>query len=151
MATSVIRSPRYWGHFFWPPGKTTIHFLWKKKKTLVNTVTSLIRPNVFGPLVTVSTGFRTKIFAIASCYQTSKVPSRNFGGRQFFVRQENPLFIDICSLVRSSSKKNFLQLTFLVIRKISRLICEQGCKNEKLVIIFRPNANKASVRFKRLP
>ena len=151
MATSVIRSPRYWGHFFWPPGKTTIHFLWKKKKTLVNTVTSLIRPNVFGPLVTVLTGFRTKIFAIASCYQTSKVPSRNFGGRQFFVRQENPLFIDICSLVRSSSKKNFLQLTFLVIRKISRLICEQGCKNEKLVIIFRPNANKASVRFKRLP
>ena len=59
--------------------------------------------------------------------------------------------------------KTFLQLTFLVIRKISRLICEQGCKNEKLVItkfsnclqtpnsVFRPNANKASVRFKRLP
>ena len=71
-------------------------FSLKKKKTLVNTVTSLIRPNVFGPLVTVLTGFRTNIFAIASCYQTSKVPSRNFGGRQFFVRQENPLFIDSC-------------------------------------------------------
>ena len=96
MATSVIRSPRYCGHFSWPPGKTTIHFPWKKKKPLVNTVTSLIRPNVFGPLVTVLTGFRTNIFAIASCYQTSKVPSRNFGGRQFFVRQENPLFIDSC-------------------------------------------------------
>ena len=63
-------------------------FSLKKKKPLVNTVTSLIRPNVFGPLVTVLTGFRTKILAIASCYQTSKVPSRNFGGRQFFVRKE---------------------------------------------------------------
>ena len=31
-ATSVIRSPRYHGHFFWPPGWTTIHFLWKRKK-----------------------------------------------------------------------------------------------------------------------
>ena len=35
-ATSVIRSPRYGGHFFWP-GKTAIHFL--IKKTLVNAVT----------------------------------------------------------------------------------------------------------------
>ena len=104
MATSVIRSPRYWGHFSWPPGKTTIHFLWKKK-TLVNTVTSLIRPNVFGPLVTVLTGFRTNIFAIASCYQISKVPSRNFGGRQFFVRHENPLFIDSCPSSGHSPKK----------------------------------------------
>ena len=112
MATSVIRSPRYWGHFFWPPGKTTIHFLWKKKKTLVNTVTSLIRPNVFGPLVTVLTGFRTKIFAIASCYQTSKVPSRNFGGRQFFVRQENPLFIDICPSSGHPPKKTSFNWPF---------------------------------------
>ena len=96
MATSVIRSPRYWGHFFCRPAKRPYIFFGKKKKTLVNTVTSLIRPNVFGPLVTVLTGFRTNIFAIASCYQTSKVPSRNFGGRQFFVRQENPLFIDSC-------------------------------------------------------
>ena len=76
-----------------------------KKKTLVNTVTSLIQPNVFGPLVTVLTGFRTNIFAIASCYQISKVPSRNFGGRQFFVRHENPLFIDSCPSSGHSPKK----------------------------------------------
>ena len=33
-ATSVIiiRSPRYYGHFFWPRGKTAIHFLVEKKK-----------------------------------------------------------------------------------------------------------------------
>ena len=39
-ATSVIiiRSPGYYGHFFWPRGKTAIHFL-VEKKTLVNTVT----------------------------------------------------------------------------------------------------------------
>ena len=36
----------------------------------------------------------TRNFAIASSYQTSKVPSRSFGGRQFYVRQENPLFTD---------------------------------------------------------
>ena len=94
-ATSVIRSPLYWGHFFCRPAKRPfIFFEKKKKKNLVNTVISLIRSNVFGPLVTVLTGFRTKIFAIANCYQTSKVPSRNFGGRQFFVRQEI-----LCSLI----------------------------------------------------
>ena len=38
-ATSVIRSARYYGYFFWPPGKTTIHFI------------------VFSPLMTVLTGF----------------------------------------------------------------------------------------------
>ena len=85
-------------------------FSLKKKKTLVNTVTSLIRPNVFGPLVTVLTGFRTKIFAIASCYQTSKVPSRNFGGRQFFVRQEI-----LCSLT-AVPRQFILQKNFLTQR-----------------------------------
>ena len=149
-ATSVVRSPRYWGHFFLAARQNDHSFSLKKKKPLVNTVTSLIRPNVFGPLVTVLTGFRTKIFQIASCYQTSKVPSRNFGGRQFFVRKE--ILCLLTAVPRQViPQKNFLQLTFLVILKISRLICEQGCKNEKLVIIFRPNANKASVTFKRLP
>ena len=48
-ATSVIRSPRYYGHFFWPPGKNrhTVSCI----KNLVNTA------NFFGPLVTVLTGF----------------------------------------------------------------------------------------------
>ena len=40
-ATSVIQSPRYYGHSFWPPGSLStlnwIHFL--VKKTLINTVT----------------------------------------------------------------------------------------------------------------
>ena len=35
MATSAIWSPRYYGHFFLLPGKTTVHFL--VIKTLVNT------------------------------------------------------------------------------------------------------------------
>ena len=55
-ATSVMRSPRYYGHFFWPPVKNQHAF--SCQKTLVNTVTPLIRPNVLGPLVTVLTGFR---------------------------------------------------------------------------------------------
>ena len=41
LATLVIRSPRYYGRFFWPPGKKPL----------------LIRQNVFGPLVTVLTEF----------------------------------------------------------------------------------------------
>ena len=48
-ATSEIRSRRYYGHFFGCLAKTTIHFLVKQP--------SLIRPNFFGPLVTVLTGF----------------------------------------------------------------------------------------------
>ena len=151
MATSVIRSPRYWGHFFWPPGKTTIHFLWKKKKN----------PRQYGHLVNTAKCF----WPIGD--RINRVPYQNFRNRQLLPNFKGPVeklwrptifcqtgksFVHWhLSLVRSSSKKNFLQLTFLVIRKISRLICEQGCKNEKLVIIFRPNANKASVRFKRLP
>ena len=48
MATLVIRSPRYYSHFFWPPGKndhTVSH-----KETLVSTVTLLLRPNFFWPI-----------------------------------------------------------------------------------------------------
>ena len=37
VATLIMGSSRYYGHFFWPPGKTIIHFL--VKKTLVNMVT----------------------------------------------------------------------------------------------------------------
>jgi len=37
-AASVIRSPRYYGHFFWPPGKNRHTFSCQKKP-------SLIRPN----------------------------------------------------------------------------------------------------------
>ena len=54
-ATSVIRSPRYYGHIFWPYGKNDDTF--SCKETLVNSVTSLLRPIVFGPLVTVLAGF----------------------------------------------------------------------------------------------
>ena len=36
-ATSVTRSPRYYGHFLGPPGKTAIHF--PVKKTVVDTIT----------------------------------------------------------------------------------------------------------------
>ena len=50
-ATSVLRSPRYYGHFFWPPGKNRHKFSsQKKKKILVNTVTSLKRDNFFSPI-----------------------------------------------------------------------------------------------------
>ena len=54
-ATLVIRSPRHYGHFFGHLEKTTIHF--PVKKTLINTATPLIWRNVFGPLVTILTGF----------------------------------------------------------------------------------------------
>ena len=53
-ATSVIRSPRYYGHFVWSSGKNNHTF--SSKETLVNTVGSLSRPDFFGPLVTVLTG-----------------------------------------------------------------------------------------------
>ena len=41
-------------------------FFSKKKKTHVNTVTSLKRPNFFGPLVTVLTGFHCMNFNISA-------------------------------------------------------------------------------------
>ena len=65
-ATSVIWSPRYYGHFYRPPGKNRDKFSSPKKKTLVNTVTSLKRPNFFGPLVTVLTGFHSMNFNISA-------------------------------------------------------------------------------------
>ena len=54
-ATSVIPSSRYYGHFFRPPSKNDHAF--SCKETLVNTVTPLLWPIFFGPLVTVLTGF----------------------------------------------------------------------------------------------
>ena len=47
-ATSVIRSPRYYGHFFWPPGKNRHTFYCKK--TLVNTATPLTWPIFLWPI-----------------------------------------------------------------------------------------------------
>ena len=52
-ATSVIRSPRYYGHSFWPPCKTATQSL-QKRPRLYNH--ALIRPNLLGPLMTVLTG-----------------------------------------------------------------------------------------------
>ena len=46
-ATSIIRSPRYYCHFFWPPGLNRPIF--SCKKTLGDTATPLIRPNSFWP------------------------------------------------------------------------------------------------------
>ena len=54
-ATLVIRSPHYYGHFFWPPGKNNHTF--SCKETLINTVTSLLRPNFLGPLLAILMGF----------------------------------------------------------------------------------------------
>ena len=57
-ATSVIQLPRHYGHL----SKTTIHFL--VKKPLIHTATPLIWPNVFGPLVTVLTGFHCSFLVL---------------------------------------------------------------------------------------
>ena len=61
-ATSVIQSPRYYSHFFWPPGKN--HSTFSCKKTLVNTATTLIRQNSFGPLMTILTGFHCSFLVL---------------------------------------------------------------------------------------
>ena len=52
-ATLVIQSPRYYGHFFWPPGKNDNTF--SCRETLVNMVTSLLRLIFLGSLVTALT------------------------------------------------------------------------------------------------
>ena len=57
LLTSVVRSPRYYSHFFCRLAKTAIYFLVKKKP-------SLIRPNFFGPLVTVLTEFHCIMFVL---------------------------------------------------------------------------------------
>ena len=56
--TSVIRSLRYYSHFFWPPGKTAINFLVQKKPSLLRS--PIKTANFFGPLVTVLTGLHCK-------------------------------------------------------------------------------------------
>ena len=57
LITAVIRSPRFYGHFFWPPERQNGHTFSCKKKTLVNTVTPEYGQIFFGPLVSVLTGF----------------------------------------------------------------------------------------------
>ena len=60
-ATLVIRSTRYYRQLFWPPGKNR-HKFSCKKKNLVNMATPLIRPFIFGPSVTLLTGFQCIFF-----------------------------------------------------------------------------------------
>ena len=64
-ANSAIRSPRYYGRFFlasWQNGHT--FSCTKKKKTSFGRIYGhlLIRPNFFGPLMTILTGFHCIIF-----------------------------------------------------------------------------------------
>ena len=64
-----LRPTLQYGHLvitaasFWPPGKTVIHFR-VQKKTSFGRIDGhlLIRPNFFGPLMTILTGFHCIIF-----------------------------------------------------------------------------------------
>ena len=64
-----LRPTLQYGHLvitaasFWPPGKTAIHFLVQKKTSFGRIYGHLlIRPNFFGPLMTILTGFHCIIF-----------------------------------------------------------------------------------------
>ena len=81
-ATSVIRSPRYYSHFFWLPGKNRHTFSCKKK-------TWLLRPNFFGPLVTVFMGFHCNYIW---CYSSSRRNDTWSNNCTFFWKKESNLF-----------------------------------------------------------
>ena len=72
---------------------------------------------------------------LLSCHQTSKVPSRIFGGLQSFVRRQNPLF-----LASYPSSRHLISRTWLwkvpsgYTKKFTCLRCDQGCKNEKTLV-----------------
>ena len=59
-ATSVIRSPRYYGHFFGHLAKTALHFLVKFNHPVNMAI-------FFGPLVTVLTMFHHKMIHHCFC------------------------------------------------------------------------------------
>ena len=56
-AISLIWPPHYYGHFFWLPGKNRLTFSCKKPSLIYCMATRLKRPNFFGPLGTILTGF----------------------------------------------------------------------------------------------
>ena len=64
-ATLVKRSPRYYGHCFWPPGKMAILFLVKKKPSLI--WSPINKANFSGLLLTVLTGFHCTYLFILIC------------------------------------------------------------------------------------
>ena len=129
MATSVIRSPRYWGHFFSPPGQTTIHFLWKKK-TLVNTA------KCFWPIVD----------------HINRVPYQNVRNRQLLPNFKGPVeklwrppifcktgkfFVHWqLSLVRSSSKKTSFNWPFCSYEKFRVSYANKVAKTKNWWLFF---------------
>ena len=73
------------------------------------------------------------------CHQTSKIPSRRFGSPLFFVRQQNPLFLDgYPSLDPLISRTIPIKVPLINVsgcnKNFACLRYEQGFKNEKLVI-----------------
>ena len=128
-ATSVIRSPLYWGHFFCRPAKRPFIFFEKKKKT----------PRQYGHLVNTVKCF----WPIGD--RIDRVPYQNFRNRQLlpnfkgpveklwrptiFCQTGNPLFIDSCpSSVHPPKKLSHATLTqrfprlssFLLVRRALR-------------------------------
>ena len=75
-ATSVIWSPHYYDHFFGLPGKNDHTF--SCKEILVNTVTLLLQPIFFGPLVTVLMGFHCTKVLVSITLENWKMAGLNF-------------------------------------------------------------------------
>ena len=107
-----LRPPRYYGHIanlFWPPGKIDLTF--SCKETLVNKVTSLLRPHFFGSLVTVLTGFHWIVYQSETTshkfnivrirYSVSCSPPFGSKIKLNFVAHNITLFLSYFSLSRS--------------------------------------------------
>ena len=136
MATSVIRSPRYWGHFFLPPGKTTIHFLWKKKKN----------PRQYGHLVNTAKCF----WPIGD--RINRVPYQHFRNRQLLPNFKGPVeklwrptifcqtgksFVHWqLSLVRSSPKKTSFNWPFWSYEKFRVSYANKVAKTKNWWLFF---------------
>ena len=136
-ATSVIRSPRYYRHFFWPPGKNRHKFSCRKKKTLVDTVTPLKRTNFLRPLVTVLTGFHCMNFNIsalvyrdekkndAPCFRCLRL-HKNMAKIAIFTRESNRLLFP---------ERWLLELWLVQLTKVNNH-CACGCNSSFTDLIF---------------
>ena len=67
-----------------------------------------------------------------NCYQTSKILSRIFGGLQFFVGWQNPLFLDRYPLLG-----HLISRTWPTVRKVSHAQMQTRSQKQKLVIILQ--------------
>ena len=128
MATSVILSPCYYGHFFWPPGKNLHTFSCKKPLFL-------ILPNFFGPLATILTEFHCIVIRLTLMSMEHLVWIKNTCYDS--LRERWSTMLRILSQFMKEGKLHYVRYLFTLYSSTQVFCCFEPCWYKQTLLLNR--------------